>query len=322
MECDPELKVRCSNGHWFCSTCLVNQIQSQLGGAISGGVVYCLDPTASDCNGVIGLATIQSLSQNGHAQLITAWEDRITHDLIRQQEMIGDPDLRVCPFCRLYSACVSNRDISEGPIANQFQCQEPRCHRASCVLCKDACHPGPCSVQESKSQSVSPPSMYEVVSEEMSKALIRVCPNPGCGLEFVRQDGCNHIRCDRCGQYMCYLCKEPIDESYAHFDSSIEDGLCSASKGLCPLRTNNDDIEDEALSEAVHVMSRRLNLRSNDDFSRLKGEILRLLDYHHNVDPGFVRELVEQERLNRCFSYKVVAGMYAAWRFLMAHPVV
>jgi hypothetical protein len=83
--------------------------------------------------------------------------------------------------------------------------------QASCILCRDPDHlPLRCEEVEKKTET----SHRRHVEELMTKALIRECTK--CRTELVKSDGCNKVRC-RCGQYMCYVCRKPIEGNYKHF---------------------------------------------------------------------------------------------------------
>lgn len=63
----------------------------------------------------------------------------------------------------------------------------------------------------------------------MSEALIRRCPK--CQQPFVKEDGCNKMRCAQCGTYSCFCCRAIIDSKtpYTHFANRATD------KTGCPL---------------------------------------------------------------------------------------
>lgn len=49
--------------------------------------------------------------------------------------------------------------------------------------------------------------------ERMTAARVRKCHK--CSTGLVKSEGCNRMSC-RCGSFMCYLCREPIN-GYNHF---------------------------------------------------------------------------------------------------------
>jgi len=37
-----------------------------------------------------------------------------------------------------------------------------------------------------------------------------------CGKKFIKEDGCNKMKCT-CGALMCYICRQPVKD-YSHFN--------------------------------------------------------------------------------------------------------
>ena len=61
----------------------------------------------------------------------------------------------------------------------------------------------------------------------MTAALVRVCNK--CKKEFLKEDGCNKMKCP-CGNSQCYICSKDVVD-YGHFDLE------------CPLYESNEDAE-------------------------------------------------------------------------------
>ena len=103
-------------------------------------------------------------------------------------------------------------------VDSNFICQHPNCGKKSCRLCKDVAHsPLHCN-QVEKDEEVEKRAYIE---GKMSEAMIRVCLQ--CKKPFVKQDGCNLIKCE-CGAKMCYLCRKPVTNYiivYYHFSIII-----------------------------------------------------------------------------------------------------
>uniref|UniRef100_A0A672JTR0 E3 ubiquitin-protein ligase RNF216-like n=1 Tax=Sinocyclocheilus grahami TaxID=75366 RepID=A0A672JTR0_SINGR len=89
-----------------------------------------------------------------------------------------------CPFCNF--PALLDKDIS------LFSCPNPRCRKVS------PCHNTKFCIQ---------------VEEKMTAARVRKCHK--CATGLVKSEGCNRMSC-RCGAFMCYLCREPIN-GYNHF---------------------------------------------------------------------------------------------------------
>ncbi|KAL2267282.1 hypothetical protein VTJ83DRAFT_4559 [Remersonia thermophila] len=126
-------------------------------------------------------------------------------DKIEQEAVIrmaGIENLVQCPFCD-YAA--EYPPVEEN---KEFRCEDPGCGIVSCRL---------------------------VIEEAMSAALIRKCNK--CGTPFIKENGCNKMRCTRsgCKNTQCYVCSESCD--YSHFDDPSRGG----KPGNCPLFDNVED---------------------------------------------------------------------------------
>ncbi|KAF2258178.1 hypothetical protein CC78DRAFT_537986 [Lojkania enalia] len=91
----------------------------------------------------------------------------------------------------------------------RFQCQNPACHRPSCLTCSAPWHdPHKCY----SSQAIS---LRLALERATTDAVKRTCPR--CNLGFVKAEGCNKLVC-LCGYSMCYVCREGLaSEGYKHF---------------------------------------------------------------------------------------------------------
>jgi E3 ubiquitin-protein ligase RNF216 len=84
------------------------------------------------------------------------------------------------------------------------------------------------------------------VEESISEAKIRRCPKPGCGKKFIKEFGCNKIRCS-CGTLICYMCRKQID-GYNHFCKIAHCNHQSCQN--CVLYTKDEDVDEVAMREA------------------------------------------------------------------------
>lgn len=72
------------------------------------------------------------------------------------------------------------------------------------------------------------------VEEEMTKALIRVCPNKSCARPTIKEAGCNKMTCGACRTLFCYVCAA-IVQDYSHFDQQPDAYHKPKDSEKCPL---------------------------------------------------------------------------------------
>nr|XP_045616945.1 E3 ubiquitin-protein ligase RNF216-like [Procambarus clarkii] len=152
----------------------------------------------------------------------------------RQQEVIRVSKLRnleTCPFCT-YAV------IMDDPNDKVLVCRNPLCLKESCRLCKEETHvPLRCNEVEKDHQTQA----RLKIEEEMSRAMIRKCPE--CGQNIVGEAGCNKMTCP-CGTVMCYICRQKI-RGYDHFERS------SIPSDKCPLWRDLTKLHDSEVRQAA-----------------------------------------------------------------------
>ena len=100
----------------------------------------------------------------------------------------------------------------------------------------------------------------------MTEALVRKCNK--CGKPFVKEGGCNRMKCPHCGNIQCYLCSQDITD-YSHF-ASDEFG------SRCPMNGETTAVLQKQVAEAQEAtVQRLLRLQSNlkDEDIRVDGQM-------------------------------------------------
>jgi hypothetical protein len=87
-------------------------------------------------------------------------------------------------------------------------------------------------------------SARHAVEEAMTAALIRVCNS--CKVPFLKEEGCNHMRCESCGNEQCFVCSINVT-GYAHFGNG---------PGMCPLELNSSGTEERQCADVASAQER------------------------------------------------------------------
>ncbi|KAI0401277.1 hypothetical protein F4802DRAFT_609555 [Xylaria palmicola] len=203
--------VRCEGEtmHWFCRTCLRTQAESQIGMGKYELTCMSLDGCAS------GFSRAQRrlfLSK----KLIVALE-RIEQEAVLR--IAGIENLETCPFCP-YAA-----EYPPVEVDKEFRCDTPRCRKVSCRHCRKETHIPKTCAEAAADRGLD---AQHILEEAMSEALIRRCNK--CQNAFIKQDGCNKVRCTKCGTLQCDVCRMTIN-GYSHFNDINRGG----KTGQCPL---------------------------------------------------------------------------------------
>jgi TRIAD3 protein (E3 ubiquitin-protein ligase RNF216) len=184
-------------------------------------------------------------------------EENINKDTLRLLDRLhtrhaisGLDNVEECPFCD-FLAVLDPPDVAD--IATWwFKCHDPKCLKVSCRMCRGADHYGKsCDAALKKGKGKALPAtaskeekaamLKKLVEEARTKAKIRSCNR--CKTSFVKEEGCNSIRCTKCGNNQCYSCGKDIKGHDGwHFGS--------ASDGKCVLYDNSISLDEVNLKKA------------------------------------------------------------------------
>lgn len=237
-EC-PLNRMVCCEGktvHWFCRNCLKSQAESQIGMAKHEITCMSLDGCSA------GFSRAQrALFLN---KKLTVALDRIEQEAVLR--MAGIENLETCPFCP-YAA-----EYPPVEFDKEFRCDNPRCRQVSCRLCRKGSHiPKTCAEADADRGL----DVRHVLEEAMSEALIRRCNK--CAQPFVKQDGCNKIKCSKCGTVQCDVCRKTIHD-YTHFNDTNRGGKV----GQCPLFDESEGRHEAEVSNA-EAQTRKMVVEEN-----------------------------------------------------------
>jgi TRIAD3 protein (E3 ubiquitin-protein ligase RNF216) len=192
----------CDHHHRICSDCLVHEIEIFLGDGRTDfpcPAMHCgaFIPRASLLNR-IPTKLFGKLVEIEAVQTIAQWKL---------------PGVIMCCHC----GCPV---MFEG--LGAMKC--PTCAFETCSSCHRPMHSGCCSALSAEHQEE-----VEMTAEAVGKC-------PGCGSDFVKERGCNLMRCPVCRISFCHVCGEliPAEVGYLHFWAQ-RGQICPP--GSCPLWT-------------------------------------------------------------------------------------
>ncbi|XP_066545242.1 E3 ubiquitin-protein ligase RNF216 [Amia ocellicauda] len=186
--------TQCADGHLFCKECLVKYAQEAVFGS-GRSELSCMDGT---CTCAFPTSELEKVLPEN---ILCKYYERQAEEAVAAT--CADELVR-CPFCNF--PALLDKEVS------LFSCPNPRCRKETCrkcqVLWKD--HADMSCEQVVERDEIRLRVAFE---EKMTAARVRKCHK--CATGLVKSEGCNRMSC-RCGAYMCYLCREPIN-GYNHF---------------------------------------------------------------------------------------------------------
>jgi TRIAD3 protein (E3 ubiquitin-protein ligase RNF216) len=189
-----------------------------------------------------------SLSERGKfldAQLTHALEQNEFKTLVH---LVGIKNFEQCPFCPFAAECPPIEEDTE------LRCCRDGCSVISCRLCKQKTHL-PKTCEEMQGGGLS---NQRYIDEAMSAALIRRCNE--CRTPFIKEAGCNMMKCAVCGNTQCYVCSTSCSNGYRHFD------------GKCPLIDDHEKRHQREITEAKDRTRKRLRAGGYSGFIGQEGK--------------------------------------------------
>ncbi|KAH7189383.1 uncharacterized protein B0J16DRAFT_383249 [Fusarium flagelliforme] len=206
--------------HFFCIQCALRNAEIQVG--LSKYELECL--STEGCNAGFSRKEREKFLPPSLASALDRMEQN------ESLRLAGLPDLAQCPFC-----CYAE-EYPPVSVDKEFRCRKPDCMVTSCRVCNLATHiPKTCEEAAGEAARDKGLVVRREVEEAMSQALIRNCNK--CNTPFIKEDGCNKMRCTKAGCYnvQCYVCSKSC--GYNHFDRPERGGKV----GNCPLFDNVDE---------------------------------------------------------------------------------
>uniref|UniRef100_W5MB48 Ring finger protein 216 n=1 Tax=Lepisosteus oculatus TaxID=7918 RepID=W5MB48_LEPOC len=186
--------TQCADGHLFCKECLVKYAQEAVFGS-GRSELSCMD---GNCTCAFPTSELEKVLPEN---ILCKYYERQAEEAVAAT--CADELVR-CPFCNF--PALLDKEVF------LFSCPNPRCRKETCrkcqILWKD--HMDLTCEQVAEKDEIRLRVAFE---EKMTAARVRKCHK--CGTGLVKSEGCNRMSC-RCGAYMCYLCREPIN-GYNHF---------------------------------------------------------------------------------------------------------
>ncbi|XP_051570001.1 E3 ubiquitin-protein ligase RNF216-like [Myxocyprinus asiaticus] len=236
-----EEMTQCTDGHLFCKECLVKYAQEAVFGS-GRSELSCMD---GNCTCSFPTSELEKVLPEN---ILCKYYERQAEEAVAAT--CADELVR-CPFCNF--PALLDKEIS------LFSCPNPRCRKESCRKCHVVWkeHAGKTCEQVLERDEIRLRVAFE---EKMTAARVRKCHK--CSTGLVKSEGCNRMSC-RCGAFMCYLCREPIN-GYNHFcQHARSPGAPCRHCKKCSLWTDPTQDDERIIQEIQKEGEAELNKKSN-----------------------------------------------------------
>ncbi|MCJ8746433.1 hypothetical protein PDJAM_G00141700 [Pangasius djambal] len=240
-----EEMTQCSDGHLFCKECLVKYAQEAVFGS-GRSELSCME---GSCTCSFPTSELEKVLPEN---ILCKYYERQAEEAVAAT--CADELVR-CPFCNF--PALLDKEIS------LFSCPNPRCRKESCrkchVLWKE--HAGKTCEQVLERDEIRLRVAFE---ERMTAARVRKCHK--CSTGLVKSEGCNRMSC-RCGAFMCYLCREPIN-GYNHFcQHARSPGAPCRQCKKCSLWTDPTEDDERIIQDIQKEGEAELNKKNSQSDS-------------------------------------------------------
>ncbi|KAK0894513.1 hypothetical protein LTR02_012247 [Friedmanniomyces endolithicus] len=231
IHCDGDL------AHFLCIACANGWMSSMIGSRSSDFVCF-----VDTCKAPYAMNQRRLLDQD----LVTKMAELEQHNSVCKANI---PGLEHCPECD-YMAVPADGDVD-------FRCG--KCGMISCRSCKSESHyPDTC---ENHAQNKSPVNHRHAIEEAMTDALLQKCNK--CKQRYIKDYGCNEVKCLSCENIQCYHCSQNID-GYDHFDEGPYREATQETANRCPLYDNTERRHEMRRGQA-ELAARQQILRDHPD---------------------------------------------------------
>ncbi|WPH04591.1 Hypothetical protein R9X50_00748300 [Acrodontium crateriforme] len=227
-------QIHCNGpvAHFLCYECAHNYIKSEIGDA------RCRVLCTAGCGAPFPPNQLNLLADK---KLLAKLAELEQEKAIRDA---GLDDLEQCPFCDFKAILPPIEEDFE------FRCLSPDCERVSCRRCKSISHIPMSCEEHAKENKIS--SRHKI-EEAMTAAMVRSCNQ--CKKQFIKEYGCNKMRCSSCNNMQCYVCSVTLQD-YDHFDhdpasmGGLDDAPGASKSTKCPLYDNVEERHEREVKKA------------------------------------------------------------------------
>ena len=160
----------------------------------------------------------------------------------------------------------------------------PECKVSYCTSCNEQAH-GKQTCEEIRSQKLVQRDPKHLAHEVMSRACKRSCPN--CHQEFMKDYGCNKMKCIKCKTFSCYLCGSKLNslKPYRHFcncKGKFVDQVCTSTSQTLKIwrrLTGRSDKKLAARHSSIEVLPMKIRYVPSFNLQRekMRGQQMPLL---------------------------------------------
>lgn len=252
--------------HAFCRDCWAGHLCTQIKDSIGIDIIYC---PGHDCKVVVDDDKVLELVPASETELVEKYYKLVIEPYMKQKK-----EFAMCPGldCQLiYKINPTKTESVLCKMNHQF-----------CSSCNKLWHePIPCILLE---RWLERKSKDELENANWLMEFTKPCPNSGCGMNILKNEGCNHMTCYKCKHEFCWICSEPTkrDHNCNRFPQNTIYG--EERRFESPERFEHFQIRYQN-----HIKSLMLEQKLFDNADKKMKEMQETLSVDYTITPNQVR---------------------------------
>lgn len=264
ISCD---KANSDNRHLICTDCMKRHI----GVCVENSNIElkCIFDNTDNCNGFYNENTFRTiLSEDEYKKFIDLYE--ISE--IRQIASII-PNYQICPKCRKYGIQIESN--------NRLNIICGKCNFEWCNLCQKQSHQKDCfyiNISIDHKDIIN--HIENLLVEIRNKIVMHTCPH--CNSRFIKEEGCNLIKCSTCNGHSCYVCGVKIFSVQNSFYHHFKGHALNKTNSNCELWNGKDgSINSNIDSNNRKLLSNYKNILKINSVKLRPVIYKQILKYHY-----------------------------------------
>lgn len=221
---------------------------------------------------------------------------------IRQMSVVAEmasiiPNYQICGKCRMWGIQVD--------VKTKMEIKCSGCDFSWCNLCQSEFHDRTCYYIDGskyKTKTEKRIKIANILSEIKTNSVMHCCPH--CNVKFVKDEGCNLIKCNKCNGHSCYICGIKIHIKQNSYYHHFKNHPLNTTRSTCELFTIINETTTNIINTKILNNYEEL---IDDNEERTQPLIIKMMLKMHS-DDSIVKNGIKSLRVKKfgkCWPLKI-----------------